>query len=53
MVRDSSEKALATYVERMTGVQALQWLDVWQAQKLIEIMKKWLKRVHDGKQVAA
>lgn len=44
-VRDPSETALASYVRRMTGVQALQWLDVKQAQTVIEALKKWRKRV--------
>jgi phage gp16-like protein len=48
-VRDSSEKALASYCKRMAGVQALQWLDVKQAQTIIEALKKWRKRVQDGK----
>jgi len=48
-VRDSSEKALASYVKRMTNVAALQWLDVKQAQLVIEALKKWRKRVEDGK----
>jgi phage gp16-like protein len=48
-VRDSSEKALAAYVKRMTNVAALQWLDVKQAQLVIEALKKWRKRVQDGK----
>lgn len=47
-VRDPSEAALASYVKRMTGVQALQWLDVVQAQGLIEVLKKWRKRVEDA-----
>ncbi|MBW4056961.1 MAG: regulatory protein GemA [Proteobacteria bacterium] len=49
-VRDPSEKALASYVKRMTTVAALQWLDVKQAQLVIEALKKWRKRVEDGKQ---
>lgn len=44
-VRDSSEKALASYVKRMTRVAALQWLDVYQAQTVIEALKKWRARV--------
>jgi phage gp16-like protein len=44
-VRDSSETALASYVKRMTNVAALQWLDVKQAQLVIEALKKWRKRV--------
>lgn len=43
-VKDPSEQALASYVKRMTGVAALQWLDVEQGSKVIEAMKKWLKR---------
>lgn len=46
-VRDSSEKALASYVKRMSGVAALQWLDVIQAQSIIEALKKWRKRIED------
>ena len=44
-VRDSSEKALASYVKRMTNVAALQWLDVKQAQLVIEALKKWRERI--------
>ena len=46
-VRDSSEAALASYVKRMTGAAALQWLSVIQAQTVIEALKKWRKRVED------
>lgn len=48
-VKDPSEKALASYCKRMTGVQALQWLDVKQAQLVIEALKKWTKRVEEEK----
>jgi phage gp16-like protein len=48
-VRDSSETALASYVKRMTNVAALQWLDVKQAQLVIEALKKWRKRIQDAK----
>lgn len=47
-VRDSSEAALASYVKRMTRVAALQWLDVKQAQLVIEALKKWHKRIEDA-----
>ncbi|WP_298437993.1 gp16 family protein [Geobacter sp.] len=43
-VRDPSEKALASYVKRMTGVAALQWLRGDQASTVIEALKKWLER---------
>lgn len=49
-VRDSSEKALASYVKRMSGMQALQWLDVKQAQLVIEALKKWRQRILDAQQ---
>lgn len=43
-VRDSSEKALASYVRRMTGVAALQWLNIRQASTVIEALKQWMER---------
>lgn len=43
-VKDSSEKALCSYVHRMTGVSALQWLTVRQAIVVVEALKKWLER---------
>lgn len=47
-VRDSSEAALESYCKRMTGIQKLQWLDVKQAQLVIEALKKWRKRIEDA-----
>jgi len=44
-LRDSSENALASYVMRQTGVNALQWLNTHQASQVIEALKKWLRRV--------
>lgn len=43
-VRDASEMSLATYVKRMTGVSALQWLNTRQASAVIEALKQWLGR---------
>lgn len=43
-VRNESESALAAYVKRQTGVEALQWLDNRQASHVIEALKKWLGR---------
>ena len=43
-VRNADESALAHYVERQTGVAALQWLDPAQASKVIESLKQWLTR---------
>ncbi len=46
IVRDPSEASLANYVKRLTGVEALQWLDTAQASGVIEALKKWQKRVN-------
>lgn len=43
-VRDSSEKAMASYVCRIAKVEALQWLDTASASKVIETLKKWGNR---------
>jgi phage gp16-like protein len=45
LVRDPSEKALVAYVQRLTGVEALQWLDGGQTYRVIESLKKWAERV--------
>ncbi|MGZ8172845.1 MULTISPECIES: gp16 family protein [Methylobacter] len=47
IVRDPSESSLAIYVKRLTGVEALQWLDTRQASGVIEALKKWQKRVNN------
>ena len=44
-VNDSSEAALASYVKRITNVDALQWLTTAQASRVIETLKKWLDRL--------
>lgn len=48
-VRDPSERALAHWVagqaKSSKGIEALQWLSSEQASRLIEQLKKWLKRV--------
>ena len=43
-VRDSSERALASYCKRMTGRDALQWLSTGEASRVIEALKQWLER---------
>lgn len=47
-VRNGSESALAAYVKRQTGVEALQWLDNRQASHVIEALKKWIGRTTQG-----
>lgn len=44
-VRNPSEAALAAYVKRLTGVDALQWITGEQAARIIETLKKWAERV--------
>jgi phage gp16-like protein len=48
-VRDASERALARWIAGQTkssdGIEALQWLSSDQASRLIEQLKKWLKRI--------
>jgi len=44
VVRDPSEAALAAYVSRMTGSDALQWVRGDKLEKLIETLKKWAMR---------
>lgn len=43
-VKNPSEEALAAYVKRIAGVDALQWVSGEQAERLIETMKKWAMR---------
>ena len=44
-VKNPSEEALAAYVKRMVGVDALQWISGEQAETLIEALKKWAMRL--------
>jgi phage gp16-like protein len=44
VVRDPSERALAKWVKRMTGVDSLAWLDARQKGVVIEALKKWNDR---------
>jgi phage gp16-like protein len=43
-IRDPSEDALAAFVKRTTGVEALQWIDAGQADKAIKALRGWLER---------
>lgn len=43
-VRDPREEALAAYVKRTTGVEALQWLDVQSGSNAVEGLKKMAER---------
>ncbi|WP_103035202.1 gp16 family protein [Castellaniella caeni] len=44
IVRDPSERALAAYVKRLAGVDALQWTDGDQVLAIIESLKAWIMR---------
>ena len=44
-VRDNSERALASYVKRITGKDHPRFLDLDEASSVIETLKKWQKRV--------
>lgn len=54
-VRNPSEEALAAYAKRLTGIDALQWLNGDQASKVIESQKTWAMRFlpADVKRLAA
>lgn len=45
VVRNSSELALAAFIKRLTGVEYQGWLDIDEASKVIEHLKKWKQRV--------
>lgn len=51
-VKNPSEQALAKYVERQTGISALQWLNIPQASTVIESLKKWEMRILKPRAVA-
>ena len=44
-LRDPSEEALAGFVARVTGVEALQWVDGDQADRVIKALRGWLTRI--------
>lgn len=48
-IRNNSDKALDSYVKRMTGRDALRFVDDAQAWRLIEAMKLWLTRAEGGR----
>lgn len=48
VVHNASNEALAAYVKRQTGVEALQWLTPAQATRVIEALKKWQARVPEN-----
>lgn len=44
-IRDSSERALASFVKRQVGVERLEWLNGYQATRVIESLKRWVDRL--------
>jgi phage gp16-like protein len=49
--KDASEAALSAFCRRMVRVDRAEWMTVGQAQKVIECLKQWLKRVQDEQPV--
>lgn len=43
-LKDSSEAALLSFVKRMTGVSAFEWLDSKQADTIINALRGWIER---------
>jgi phage gp16-like protein len=43
-LQDESIQGLTAYIKRVVGVERPEWLTVAQKQKLIEMLKRWLKR---------
>jgi len=44
-IKDSSEAALASFARRQTQVERLEWLNNYQAERVIESLKSWIKRL--------
>jgi hypothetical protein len=44
-VESPKEESIAAYVERMTGVEALQWIDAFKADAVIRSLRAWCERV--------
>ena len=44
-LRDSSEKALLTFVSKRIGVDRMEWAGEKQLQYIIEVLKRWVDRV--------
>ena len=45
VMRGASEATLAHFLQRATGVEALQWLSTRQTSDVIEQLKQWRRRV--------
>lgn len=52
-VRNSSEMALAKYVERQTGKSALQFISTVDASRVIESLKQWQQRIEGAQAIDA
>lgn len=44
-IKNRSEKAINSYVKRITGVEVMDWITQKQAMVVIESLKSWLERV--------
>ena len=44
-VQSTDKTALDAFVKKYTGIDSVQWLPPEQSQKIIEILKQWIKRI--------
>ena len=44
-VQSTDKTALDAFVKKYTGIDSVQWLPPEQSQKIIEILKQWVKRI--------
>lgn len=44
-VQSTDKTALDAFVKKYTGIDSVQWLQPAQQQKIIEILKQWIKRI--------
>ena len=44
-VQSTDKTALDAFVKKYTGIDSVQWLQSAQQQKIIEILKQWIKRI--------
>lgn len=44
-IQSTDKTALDAFVKKYTGIDSVQWLQPAQQQKIIEILKQWIKRI--------
>lgn len=48
IVNNKSQQGLNRFIKRMTGIEALEWLNSEKASAVIEHLKQWLSRAEGG-----